>query len=343
MLNEDFILKRMEPYFNSKRELSEFEFSQLFSNLDLHEQYEVITIMIAHNIDYVDTKEETTAKLGAAPVLKQPDVVSMSSYMLRLTNEQLCVMAQDGNKGAVAALLEKNKKFVYSLALKLSSQFIKTNLSVEDLFQEGNIGLIEAIYHFDSSRDNSFITYSWHWIRQKISRAAIDTGYLIRLPVHKFDQITKLYSCRKKHPEASTVDLAIIMSADGTTIEKEKIEELIIISENYLNTTSLNTLVGESEDSELQDFVPDDSATLVEDEIIEKQLHWDIERALESLTPREERVLRLRFGLEDGRERTLEEVGRIFNVTRERIRQIEAKAIRKLRHPKRSKNLRSYL
>ena len=316
MLNEEFILKRIEPYLNSKRELSEFEFFELFSDLDLHEQYEVINIMIAHDIEYVDEKQEETEKLDA--------------------------LAQRGDQNAIAAILEKNKRFVYSLALKLSGQFIKTNLSVDDLYQEGNIGLMEAIEKFDVTRDNRFITYSWHWIRQRISRAAIDTGYLIRLPVHKFEEITKLYTCRKKSPEADISELAKAMSVNGTVYSEKDISELIMISESYLNITSLNTLVGDSEDSELLDFIPDENAVSIEDEIAEKQLREDVESVLRSLTSREACILRLRFGFEDGQERTLEEVGCVFHVTRERIRQIEAKALRKLKHPSRSKKLRPY-
>lgn len=340
MLNEEFILKLIEPYLNSKRELSEFEFLELFSDLSLHEQYEVIKIMIAHDIEYVDEKEEEAAELETIQILKQSTIVDISN-MLHLTNEQLCLMAQCGDINATAAILEKNKKFVYKLAAKLRMQF-RTNLSVDDLFQEGNFGLIEAINHFDVSRDNRFITYSWHWVRQRITRATINTGYLIRLPVHIFDKMSKLNTFRSKYPEASTAEIAAIMSKNGASITEKEVAKLAMLSELYINTISLNTLVGNEENSELQDFIPTADAISVEDEIMLKQLRIDVMRALSFLKPREAQILKLRYGIEDGKERTLEEIGCIFNLTRERIRQIEAKALKKLRHPNRAKILKSY-
>lgn len=346
MLNEEFVLKSIEPRLNAKRELSEFEFFELFSGLERQEQYEVINIMIKHDIDYVDEKEEETETLSKAEVLYTMNDSVDYKRLLHLKNEQLCVMAQDGDSIALAALIDKNKRFVYQLALKLHSQYYQTCLTVDDLYQEGNIGLIEAAQRFNVSLDFQFLTYSWHWIRQKITRAAIDTGYTIRIPVHMYEKIVRINVCRKKHPMEDINELLDILNTENSAdqhLTKADLKKYLMYAEQYLNTTSLNTLVGEGEETELMDFIADDSVLAVEDIVFENTLQQELEKVLKTLKPREEKVLRLRFGLNDGNPKTLEEVGQEFNVTRERIRQIEAKALRKLRHPSRSKKIRDYL
>lgn len=339
MLNEEFILNLIMPHLNDKKELSEFEFNELFSDLTRQEQYEIINLMIQHDIEYVDEKSEETAILGRATVLSTPLTFLNHKQLMYISNEQLCVMAQNGDRNAMAALLEKNKRFVYQMAYKLSNQYKHNCLSLEDLFQEGNLGLMDAARNFDISKDNKFTTYSWHWIRQKITRAIVDTGFIIRVPVHKFEKMMKLFHCQRLNPDATAEELSKLL--DGISVQE--IYELRVISENYINTTSLNVLVGEDESSELADFIPSDSEISLEDEVAGIILKENIARVLTTLKTRERNVLELRFGLTDGQEHTLEEVGVAFNVTRERIRQIEAKALKKLRHPARAKILKDFL
>lgn len=343
MLNEQYILGLIKPYLNSKRELSEFEFFELFSRLEKQEQYEVINIMINNDIDYVDEKEEDTKELEKVQVLQPQDSGKDFRKMMGLTNEQLCVIYQQGDSAALAALIEKNKRFVYQLAMKIGKEYRQQSLTIEDLYMEGNLGLIEAANKFNVSMGYMFTTYAWHWIRQKIVRTAIDTGYIIRIPVHLFDKLIKVNNCRKRHQDASFEELLeYFRTEDDMELSPGKFDELIAYSDLYLNTSSLNDVVGEDGETERIEFIPDESVA-VEDVVIGEQLKEDIRAVLNTLTERERKILEMRYGLRDDHERTLEEVGAIYGVTRERIRQIEAKALRKLRHPSRSRKLKDYL
>lgn len=343
MLNEQYILSLMHPYLNSKRELSEFEFFELFSGLDRREQYEAVNIMIKNDLDLVDEKEEETKELESADILKTEDTGKDHRKMMQLTNEQLCVMFQQGNTIALAALMEKNKRFVYQMAMKIAKEYKQQSLTVEDLYMEGNLGLIEAAKKFDVEMDYKFTTYSWHWIRQKIVRCAIDTGYMIRIPVHLFDKLIKVNNCRRRHSGASFSELLdYLRTEDEMELSPGILEELIAYSDLYMNTVSLNDIIGEEDDTERIEFVPDEKMN-TENVILGECLKRDMREVLNTLTERERKVLDLRFGLTSGHEMTLEQVGKIYNVTRERIRQIEAKALRKLRHPSRSKKLKDYL
>lgn len=343
MLNESYILQVIKPHLNAKCELSEFEFFELFSCLERREQYEVVNIMIAHNIDLVEEKEEEAEQIDQADIIRRSTADTGYEQMLRLSNEELCVLAQRGDARATAAVLKKNERFVYQLASKLYRQFDQSCLTIEDLFQEGNLGLLEAIQRFDAGMDNTFLTYSWHWIRQKITRAAIDQGYLVRLPVHVFEQVRKITVYRSRYPEASLTELFERMKAEGQSLTLENVRFYAMLGELYLNTASLNALIREDSETELQDILPDEDAPSVEDEIVSVELRELCERILKTLTPKEEKVIRLRFGLDGGRRHTLEEVGGIFQVTRERIRQIEKKALKKLRHPSRAKQLEDFV
>lgn len=343
MLNEQYILNLIRPYLNSKHELSEFEFFELFSELDKKEQYEIINIMIKNDIDYVDEKEEETKILEEIQILRPQEDGKDFRKMMQLTNEQLCVMHQQGDSAALAALIEKNKRFVYQLAMKISKEYRQQALTVEDLYMEGNLGLIEAANKFDVSKGYMFTTYAWHWIRQKIVRKAIDTGYMIRIPVHLFEKLIKVNNCRRRHTDAAFEELLYyLQTEDEMYLTPGDLGELIAYSDLYMNTASLNDVVGEEEDTERIEFIPDERMA-VEEIAIGDQLKQDLRKVLSTLTEREREVLNLRFGLTNGQAMTLEEVGVLYSVTRERIRQIEAKALRKLRHPARSRKLEDYL
>lgn len=343
MLNEQYILSLIRPRLNSNRELSEIEFLEFFSELARREQYEVINIMIKHEIELVDEKEEETKELDNASILHMDGTGKDYRRMMQLTNEQLCVMYQQGDTAALTALVEKNKLFVYQIAMKIEKQYRQQSLTVEDLYIEGNLGLIEAAKKYDVKMDYKFTTYSWYWIRQKIIRSAMDTGYMIRIPVHLFEKLIKINNCRRRHVDCSFSELLqYLNNEEEMNLTSDGLEKLIVYSDLYMNTVSLNDIVGEEDDTERIEFIPDENIN-TEDMVIGEFLKNDLSAALNTLTERERTILDLRFGLSSGNEMTLEQVGEIYNLTRERIRQIEENALKKLRHPSRLKKLRDYL
>ena len=263
-------------------------------------------------------------EIGRVPLLTPDEEVDLA---VRITN---------GDEAAKKRLSEANLRLVVSIA----KRYLGRGMQFLDLIQEGNLGLIKAVEKFDYTKGFKFSTYATWWIRQAITRAIADQARTIRIPVHMVETINKVKKVSSQLLHANGREPSAEEIAEELDMPVDKVWEIMRVAQEPV---SLETPIGEEEDSHLGDFIPDDDAPAPADAASHTLLKETLGSVLDSLTPREEKVLRLRFGLEDGRSRTLEEVGKEFNVTRERIRQIEAKALRKLRHPSRSKKLKDFL
>lgn len=278
----------------------------------------------AEGISIDDPVKVYLKEIGRVPLLSPEEEIDLATRMAQ------------GDEAARKRLSEANLRLVVSIA----KRYVGRGMQFLDLIQEGNLGLIKAVEKFDHTKGFKFSTYATWWIRQAITRAIADQARTIRIPVHMVETINKVKKVSSQLLHKNGHEPTAEEIAEELDMPADKVREIMRISQEPV---SLETPIGEEEDSHLGDFIPDEDAPAPAEAASHTLLREQLGEVLSTLTEREEKVLRLRFGLEDGRSRTLEEVGKEFSVTRERIRQIEAKALRKLRHPSRSKKLKDFL
>lgn len=283
-----------------------------------------IDLSLPKGISIDDPVRMYLKEIGKIPLLKPHEEIEYAKRMM------------EGDEVAKQRLVEANLRLVVSIA----KRYVGRGMLFLDLIQEGNLGLIKAVEKFDYERGFKFSTYATWWIRQAITRAIADQARTIRIPVHMVETINKLIRVSRQLLQELGRDPKPEEIAKEMDMSEEKVREIMKIAQDPV---SLETPIGEEDDSHLGDFIQDDDSPAPQDSAAYTMLKEQLNDVMGTLTSREAKVLRLRFGLEDGKARTLEEVGKEFNVTRERIRQIEAKALRKLRHPSRSKKLRDYM
>ncbi len=314
---DDFLLPPIDD--DALPELDEIE---EIEEVTEEEMMETATMVDTFSTD--DPVRMYLKEIGKVPLLSPDDELDLAKRMA------------DGDEEAKRRMAEANLRLVVSIA----KRYVGRGMLFLDLIQEGNLGLIKAVDKFDYTKGYKFSTYATWWIRQAITRAIADQARTIRIPVHMVETINKVIRVSRQLLQELGHDPSAEEIADEMGMPVDKVRDILKIAQEPV---SLETPIGEEEDSHLADFIPDEDASEPAEAASFTLLKEQLMDVLSTLTPREEKVLRLRFGLEDGRTRTLEEVGKEFNVTRERIRQIEAKALRKLRHPSRSKKLRDFL
>ncbi|MDE5696668.1 MAG: sigma-70 family RNA polymerase sigma factor [Lachnospiraceae bacterium] len=372
-MNEDIILRMVQPYLKNLS-ITYGEFEMLFEMLSLREQYGVLEILNQNSIE-LRTEEEADADIRdmEASVDKESinadhfeilyddsvfsgkddehEVDSKEEYArfldvnrrIRQSNEILCVLIQQGNVQARQDLCIKNRRLVGKVANSYN-RFAGNDLDLDDLEQAGMVGMLNAAEKFDPNLGYAFSTYAMWWIKQAIVREIYDHGFTIRVPVHMMEVIHRINVVDRDFSMTGIgykEKLSKIAEELGMT--EENIEQCLAVQYQFLNISSLDVPVGEAGDTEMVELIPDETIISVEDEVFSNMLKECVSDALQILTEREQKVLDLRYGLTDGRERTLEEVGGILGVTRERIRQIEQKAFRKIRHISNNTYLRDFL
>ncbi len=378
-MNEQIILSMAQPYVKDGS-ITYSEFDKIYSMLSIKEQYAVSEILYKNGINLIDEHEQVNEEefvldmdddldnfsedefsddfsdddddfeiLYDESIFKDNGISDESVGPLQInknikqSNQILCSLIQQGNQQAVQDLCIKNKKLVDKYVIAYQKRY-GNRLDFEDLEQVGFVGLIKAARKFDIKQGTAFSTYAVWWIKQSISREIMDNGYAIRIPVHMMERINKVIHLDNQFlNEGVEMNDRINLIANELGISEDAVKECLVLKVNYLSYASLNAPVGAEEETELGELLPEEGLPSVEEIVENKLLRELLEKAVSTLTLREQKVLRLRFGLDDNRPRTLEDVGKEFNVTRERIRQIEAKALRKLRHPSRSKSLKDYI
>jgi RNA polymerase primary sigma factor len=315
--------EQIDEFYESLTEMG-IDIVEVIPGVDEPELVDELDLTIPDGVSIDDPVRMYLKEIGRIPLLNANDEVDLAQRM------------EVGDEDAKRRLVEANLRLVVSIA----KRYVGRGMLFLDLIQEGNLGLIKAVEKFDYHKGYKFSTYATWWIRQAITRAIADQARTIRIPVHMVETINKLIRISRQLLQELGRDPTPEEIAGEMDVPVERIREIMKIAQEPV---SLETPIGEEEDSHLGDFIEDVDAQAPAEAASFTLLKEQLEDVLETLTPREKKVLRLRFGLDDGRARTLEEVGHEFGVTRERIRQIEAKALRKLRHPSRSKKLKDYL
>ena len=308
---------------NTVFDIPEDEISELEEEIDENPE-EVVSFLAQEGVSIDDPVRMYLKEIGKVPLLSAEKELELAEKMSR------------GDVAAKKQLVEANLRLVVSIA----KRYVNRGMFFLDLIQEGNLGLLKAVDKFDYGKGYKFSTYATWWIRQAITRAIADQARTIRIPVHMVETINKVLRVSRQLLQELGREPTDEEIAKEMNLPVEKVREILKIAQEPV---SLEMPIGEEEDSHLGDFIADDNAPAPQEAASYSMLREQLLEVLHTLTPREENVLKLRFGLEDGRPKTLEEVGKVFNITRERIRQIEAKALRKLRHPSRSKRLKDYL
>lgn len=367
-MNLEIILSMAKPYIKDGA-ITYNAFDKLFSILSRREQYQVSELLIANGIDLVDEHidenslvldidcedhalddfDDDNFEILYDKTLFQ-DKTPSDSYYHRLStnaniqqsNEILCTLIQQGNHQSAQDLCIKNKRLVDKYVLAYEKRY-GNRLDFEDLEQAGFIGLIRAAQKFRIQQGTAFTTYAVYWIKQSILREIMDNGYAIRIPVHMMERINKVAMMTNRLISIGTpLSDRIPIIANELNITEADVRECLVLKANYLTYTSLDAPVGEDQDTELSELIPIDDEETVEQIVFNNALHHELEAVLSTLSPKEQEILKLRFGWNNNQTKTLEEVGSIYGLTRERIRQLEQKALRRLRHYTRSRRLRAF-
>ena len=366
-MNEEIILGMVQPYIKDGA-ITYKDFDKIFSFLSRKEQYSVTNILYQNGINLIDehigedslildvddedidSEDEESFEILYDEALFKDGGISEREYdtlfvnkNVRQSSEILCRLIQDGSRQATQDLCIKNKRLVDKYVAAYEKRY-GNRLDFEDLEQVGFLGLIKAAQRFDLKQGTSFSTYAVYWIKQSISREIMDNGYAIRIPVHMQERINKVVTINNRLAAQGLPLLERmheIACEMGCTITD--VNECLVLKNNILGYTSTDLPVGEDTDSVIGDFIPIEDEESVEKIVMDIILRSELDTILKSLTPREQAVLKMRFGWDDNAPRTLEEIGNKFRLTRERIRQIEAKALRKMRHPSRAKRIKMFL
>lgn len=336
-MDEKFVMNVIKMMLNSQDEISIDDYNTMVKYFNEKEEHEFSEILKKNNVKIVEkyntTKKSNSERQGEKPLL--------DSEKISMSNEKLCELYQKGEEKALDLLCIKNEKLVKKMVNRYSKQY-RTILEKEDLEQSCFVALKKAAERFDPSKEAKFSTYVVWWLRQIILREITNTGTLIRIPVHKWGEMGIIKRYINKYSYSSKDEIINIIS-EKEGYDKHQIEEDIILANNLLNPNSLDFLIGESEDTDFYEVLVDESQKTVEESVIENALKEEIEICLDCLTEKEKDIVKKRVGLHDGRKHTLEEIGHDYGITRERIRQIESKAIRKLRRNKRSRSLKIFM